>query len=500
MTPLPQRELIVILESAITLGRNELPGAVTEVDMLARRVADSAGILRPGFRRPSVWARERQPLDFLPALEEEATRPLHDLSAFFRVEAEDDRLEELAERIRETPGVLAAYIQPFTELPVSEPPGINNMLPLPVSPPQNTPDFTDRQVYLNAAPDGINAHFAWTRSGGMGQGVQIIDIEWAWNLTHENLVDQDVPIFGGAPRYPSVQGGTDGRNHGTAVMGVTSAAHNGFGVKGICPAASVRTITNIGGLGSGEVILMAAEMLNPGDILILEMHRPGPRVKFKPLPNSQRGFIAVEWWDYDLVAIQYAVSHGIIVVEAAGNGSENLDSPLYDSNPLGFPSSWKNPFRRTSVDSGAILVGAGAPPPGTHGNDYGPARSRLDFSNFGSAIDAQGWGREVTTCGYGDLQGGAIEEDKWYTDQFAGTSSATPIVAGALACVQGVRKAYDRAPCTPAQLRNLLRQHTGTPQQDGPTDSTGAVIRPMTERIGHLPDLWLLIMEALNLP
>ena len=34
---------------------------------------------------------------------------------------------------------------------------------------------------------------------------------------------------------------------------------------------------------------------------------------------------------------------------------------------------------------------------------HGPDRSRLDFSNFGKAVDVQGWGREVTTCGYGDL-------------------------------------------------------------------------------------------------
>jgi hypothetical protein len=43
---------------------------------------------------------------------------------------------------------------------------------------------------------------------------------------------------------------------------------------------------------------------------------------------------------------------------------------------------------------------------------HGPDRSRLDFSNFGKAVDVQGWGREVTTCGYGDLQGGN-NEDFW---------------------------------------------------------------------------------------
>jgi hypothetical protein len=100
--------------------------------------------------------------------------------------------------------------------------------------------------------------------------------------------------------------------------------------------------------------------------------------------------------------------------------------------PTGFPAGWANPFPRNPVDRSAILVGAGAPPSGA----FGPDRSRLDFSNYGAAIDAQGWGREVATSGYGDLQNGG-DERLWYTATFAGTSSASPIVVGALACAQG---------------------------------------------------------------
>ncbi len=146
----------------------------------------------------------------------------------------------------------------------------------------------------------------------------------------------------------------------------------------------------------------------------------------------------------------------------------------------GFPAGWRNSFRRSNRDSGAIVVGAGAPPPGTHGRDHGPDRSRLDFSNWGALIDAQGWGREVTTCGYGDLQGGT-NEDLWYTDTFSGTSSASPIVTGAIACLQGMAKARGRPVLTPAQVRNFLRS-TGSPQQDAPG-------RPATQRIGNRPDL-----------
>jgi hypothetical protein len=129
-------------------------------------------------------------------------------------------------------------------------------------------------------------------------------------------------------------------------------------------------------------------------------------------------------------------------------------------------------------------VGAGAPPPGTHGRDHGPDRSRLDFSNHGSAVDAQGWGREVTTCGYGDLQGGG-DEDRWYSDTFSGTSSASPVVVGTLACVQGILKARQQSPLTPRAARELLREG-GSAQTDAPD-------RPARQRIGPRPDLRELI-------
>jgi hypothetical protein len=95
-------------------------------------------------------------------------------------------------------------------------------------------------------------------------------------------------------------------------------------------------------------------------------------------------------------------------------------------------------------------------------------------------VDAQGWGREVTTTGYGNLQGGT-NEDVWYTDTFSGTSSASPIVVGALAAVQGMLQAAGRPLMTPASARRCLRS-TGSPQQDAPG-------RPLTQRIGNRPDI-----------
>jgi subtilisin family serine protease len=224
-------------------------------------------------------------------------------------------------------------------------------------------------------------------------------------------------------------------------------------------------------------------MLRAGDILLLEMHRPGPRYGYANR-DDQLGFIPVEWWEDDFLAIQYATAKGIVVVEAGGNGSESLDDVLYDQPGEGFSTTWQNPFRRT-VDSGAILVGAGSPPPGTNGADHGPNASRLSFSNYGACIDAQGWGEEVTSAGYGDLTN-VDDENTAYTRIFSGTSSASPMITGVIACLQGNRLAMAKNPLLPLQLRQLLRG-SGTPQVDGPNGPASQ------QRIGNRPDLKALL-------
>jgi hypothetical protein len=146
------------------------------------------------------------------------------------------------------------------------------------------------------------------------------------------------------------------------VVGEFSGDRNGFGIDGISPGANVRAVSIFGpGMTSSAAIRQAALALLPGDIILIELHRPGPRFNFEGR-DDQLGFIAIEWWEDDFAAISFAVGRGVVVVEAAGNGAENLDDPLYNTRPAGFPTTWTNPFNRTNRDSGAILVGAGAPP------------------------------------------------------------------------------------------------------------------------------------------
>ncbi|HMP94574.1 MAG TPA: S8 family serine peptidase, partial [Phnomibacter sp.] len=263
------------------------------------------------------------------------------LQQYYHVEAPAGAdLESLAAGLNQLDEVEGAYVKPgclppvyFGEEGTAAMPSFKDEAPI-------TQNLTNNQGYLNAAPQGVDARYAWTLPGGRGAGVRIIDIEGGWNFNHEDLRINVGGLLGGINQTGDLRW----FNHGTAVLGEMTGDNNSFGVTGICPDANVRAFSIFNG-GSANAIRTAADNLSAGDVMLIELHRGGPRY---PGGNTQLGFIAIEWWPDDFEALRYATSKGIIVVEAAGNGSQNLDDAIYDTRPAGFPTSWRNPFRRAN--------------------------------------------------------------------------------------------------------------------------------------------------------
>lgn len=493
MEPSPApRELIVVAEPEV--GLRATPEGLFSASGLPLNSLEALLSSADAWLEP-LFGISEDLLEFKISLEvAESVAVPTNWSRYYKVAAPDSKLETLAQQLRDDPAVHAAFLKPGVELPLflgGGPP------PLTPGPSEVTPDFSGSQIYLDQPEPGINAIAAWERPGGGGLGTQIIDIEGAWRFTHEDLKENQGGLVGGT-QSPDLLW----RNHGTAVLGIISGDRNNgnnFGIIGICPEANVRGVSVFGqpssqlpsDSGTAAAIRQAADLLRSGDIMVLELQLPGPTMNFE-IREDQQGYIPVEWWPDNLAAIQYAVARGIIVVEAAANGGSNLDDEIFNHSPAPphgpFPADWRNPFSRTCIDSGAIVVGAGAPQRLLNHFDFGPDRSRLDFSNFGSLVDAQGWGHDVTTCGFSNIQG--IDEDRFYTNAFGGTSAATPMVAGALASLQGVLRAAGKALLTPARARELLRT-TGSPQNDADPGAN----RPASQRIGNRPDILEMINE-----
>lgn len=406
-----------------------------------RALALPARIAVPG----AVWTRS------FPAVDERALgkmqtqvagvlalrgRAAPDLNRYCRIRfPEQTDLAAAEAALRAMPEVAAVYRVPTLHLPAA-PDYLN---------PANASGVWQR--YVDAAPDGVDARHAWS-NGVSGVGVKVCDVEFDWNENHV-----DLPAI--ASLLANHQDGGFGDDHGTAVFGQMAGLANGTGVRGIASGASFYFAgANVGGdFNAGNAILAAASAFGTGDVVLLELQISGP---------ADGNWVPLEWYEPYYDAIVTAVGLGVVVVEAAGNGYQNLDDPIYSSGNDGH-----HPFRPEN-DSGAILVGAGAPP------TFPNPRSRLDFSNYGRTVDLQGWGYTVLTAGYGGLYD-AEGQNAWYTATFSGTSSASPMVAGAAAVLQEVYRAQFGQPAPPALVRQILRA-TGTPQAG-------------TDNVGPFPDL-----------
>jgi hypothetical protein len=482
--PAPRSQLIVTTK----------PGA--DVAPLVERMRS----LRDVVLRPLFGERERL-MQQAEMLRRRGGNP-PDLTRFYEIVAREEDFDRIIAEVRALPIVDSVYRKAAADAPYL-PSAVTEYscdetacCPCHWAPPR-TPDLSARQRYLDLAPGGVGARQAFA-AGVQGQGVEIVDVEREWLANHEDLAGYG-GLLGGAPADCLRE-----RNHGTAILGMLIGTVDGRGVTGLCPRARVRGYsTRPAGAPVGQIpgpadtsaaiVETTRELTNQntdhtsGHIVLLELQRTHPTTGYN---------VPVEWWLDDFVAIQHATAWGLIVVEAAGNGNPatfagaNLNDPIYGVPLPNFDPAWKNPFNCIPgssggtvrlADSGSIIVGAGVPPIGTPRAD----RSRLRYSNYGACVDVQGWGQEVVTTGYGCLQGGG-DETRWYMGDFGGTSAASAMVAGVLACLQSRLRVTNRTPLTSTAARQLL-QTIGSPQiGDGP-------YFPVTQHIGPRPDLQALL-------
>lgn len=320
------------------------------------------------------------------------------------------------------------------------------------------------QGYLDPAPDGIDAEFAWTVPGGDGAGQRIVDMERGWTFAHEDLTAHGIALLNGTIRDGS-------RSHGTSVFGEMVAVDNTVGCVGIAPQVASVLATSYWTSSIPNAITAAIAAMDFGDVLILEA-----QVDVSPT-STQYG--PVETIEANYEAIRLATALGIVVVEAGGNGTNNGSAPAVDldtwQNPAGQRVLWRDPGNADFRDSGAIIVAAAT---------SAAPHTRLAYSTFGARVDCYGWGQNVDT-----LSSSASGATTTYTGGFSGTSSASPIVAGAALCVQGVCETNHGFRLSPRQMREVLSD----PAINTPPAATEATA------MGVMPDLRAIIEDQLDI-
>ncbi|MEK5475107.1 S8 family peptidase [Bacillus sp. FSL R9-9863] len=362
---------------------------------------------------------------------------------YYIVETQDDiDVQALLTKIEKSSLVETAYLQEEEAPPAERLPNLSVN-------PYDEPRLT-RQGYLEPAPLGINAPYAWSIKGGDGKGTTFVDMEYGWLFNHEDLVNQKIELISG-------QNKSEHHDHGTSVLGIVSAEDNNIGGIGIAPKAKVKVVSQIrdnGNYNTADAILSAVNNMQAGDILLLEAQATYDGY-------GDKNYFPVEVKPDIFDAIRMGTNKGIIIIEAGANGGNDLDQ-FRDRNG-------KQVLNRNSPDfkdSGAIMVGA-ASARVPHKRSY--------FSNYGSRVDVYGWGNAVDTT---DAKPSEFITNL-YTSSFAGTSSASPIIAGAAASIQGIAKNNQGKVYTPSQIRAILSDpSTGTKSND-----------PISDKIGVLPDL-----------
>jgi type VII secretion-associated serine protease mycosin len=278
--------------------------------------------------------------------------------------------------------------------------------------------------------DNLSIESAWTRSRGAQVDIAVIDTGVA--ATHPDLrgkVCSGVAYLGGTGVAQTGKGATDPHGHGTHVAGIAAASSDdGVGIAGVAPQARIIPVRVMGSGGSGHTSDVARGITwavdHGAEVINLSLGGPATHVM--------------------RIAVDYAVSNGVVVVAAAGNdGDTDRNKDLIPDNTPSYPAAFDGSIAVASYDSNGTVS---------------------SFSTRGDYVDVAAPGSWILST---------LNSGGW--GPMSGTSMATPHVAGIAALLIAQQPSR-----TPAQVRQRLESTAVDAGATGPDPAYGVGrVRPV---------------------
>ncbi len=259
----------------------------------------------------------------------------------------------------------------------------------------NHPDLEDN-VWVNTGETPDN--------GIDDDGNGYIDDYYGWDFVD----DDNTPT-------PDISEGADedAISHGTVISGIIAAVgDNNEGLTGVVWDAQIMAVRMLDKVGSGNSVdarsAIEYAVDNGADVINLSFSGTTNDPALKK-------------------AVQNAYNQGVVIVAALGNDGENINN-----NPV-YPACYRN-----GEQDWVIGVAAS--------NKYD---KHSLFSNYGYCADLSAPGEDMYGLFYYDPDNGYSDA---YGDDWAGTSVASPVVAGAAALLLSEYPSLE-----PADIRNILK-------------------------------------------
>jgi subtilisin family serine protease len=248
-----------------------------------------------------------------------------------------------------------------------------------------------------------------------GEAVDIPPPNFRDDVVKDNYNDFNDRFYGN----PNVMVSNDAALHGTHVSGIIGALrNNGVGMDGVADNVRIMTVRAVpDGDEHDKDVALAIRYAVDNGAKVINM-------------SFGKGFSPEKKWVDE--AVKYAESKGVLLVHAAGNSSQNLDTTW------NFPTNVYNDTKRAS---NWITVGASGDPKA--------GGLTAGFSNYGKdLVDVFAPGVRI----YSTVPGGNTYQN------LQGTSMASPVVAGLAAFI------LEYFPhLTPAQVKEVIEKSSQKP-------------------------------------